>query len=77
MKAVIDFDDSQAARLDAWAKASKVSRTEAVRRAVDQMLERSAPPAGTGFGLWAKAGVVSPDRDGLVLQQELRDEWPE
>jgi hypothetical protein len=76
LKVAIDFDDSQVARLDAWAKASKVSRTEAVRRAVDQMLERNAPPIGTGFGLWAKA-AVSPERDGLTLQKEQRDEWPE
>ena len=77
MRTIIDLEDSQASRLDAWAKAEKVSRAEAVRRAVDQMLERASPKQGTGFGLWAQAGNLPPERDGLVLQRELRAEWPE
>ncbi len=81
MRTIIDLEDKQASRLDAWAKAEKVSRAEAVRRAVNQMLERSAATKGTGFGLWAQGAVpgtrVPPERDGLVLQRALRDEWPE
>jgi predicted transcriptional regulator len=76
MRTIIDLEDTQASRLDAWAKAQKVSRAEAVRRAVNQMLERATPPAGTGFGLWAQGKAVPPARDGLTLQRELRDEWP-
>ena len=75
MRTIIDLEDSQASRLDAWAKAEKVSRAEAVRRAVNQMLERASPRQGTGFGLWAQAG--SPERDGLAMQRAMRDEWPE
>ena len=77
MRTIIDLEDSQARRLDAWAKAEKVSRAEAVRRAVDQMLERASPGRGTGFGLWAQAGGLSAERDGLALQRAMRDEWPE
>lgn len=77
MRTIIDLEDAQAHRLDAWAKAAKVSRAEAVRRAVNQMLERSAAPQGTGFGLWAQGTSVPPERDGLVLQRALRSEWPE
>ena len=81
MRTIIDLEESQVNRLDAWAKAEKVSRAEAVRRAVNQMLERDAAPQGTGFGLWAqidKSGKgVPPERDGLVLQRALRDEWPD
>jgi Ribbon-helix-helix protein, copG family len=79
MRTIIDLDDNQASRLDAWAKAKKVSRAEAVRRAVNLMLE-GAGTRGTGFGLWAQndaqGGGVPPGRDGLALQQALRDEWP-
>jgi Ribbon-helix-helix protein, copG family len=77
MRTIIDLEDSQASRLDAWAKAEKISRAEAVRRAVNLMLERVTPPQGTGFGLWAQGQAVPPERDGLVLQRALRDEWPE
>ena len=77
MRTIIDLEDTQASRLDAWAKTAKVSRAEAVRRAVNLMLERAAPPQGTGFGLWAQGASVPPDRDGLVLQRAMRDEWPD
>ena len=81
MRTIIDLEDSQASRLDAWAKTEKVSRAEAVRRAVNLMLERVAAPQGTGFGLWAQGAEtgkgVPPERDGLVLQRAMRDEWPE
>jgi hypothetical protein len=77
MRTIIDLEDTQISRLDAWAKAEKVSRAEAVRRAVNLMLERVAAPQGTGFGLWAQGKAVEPERDGLVLQRELRDEWPD
>ena len=77
MRTIIDLEDSQASRLDAWAKAEKVSRAEAVRRAVNQMLERAAMPQGTGFGLWAQGASVPPERDGLALQRAMRDEWPD
>jgi hypothetical protein len=70
MRTIIDLEATQASRLDAWAKAQKVSR------AVNQMLERAAQPQGTGFGLWAQGQAVPPERDGLALQRALRDEWP-
>ena len=81
MRIVIDLEDSQAIRLDAWAKAAKVSRAEAVRRAVNQMLDRATAPQGTGFGLWAQSNAIGkgvpPESDGLVLQRPMRDEWPD
>jgi len=77
MRTIIDLEGTQLNRLDAWAKAEKVSRAEAVRRAVKQMLERAVAPQGTGFGLWAQGGSVPPERDGLVLQRGMRDEWPD
>ena len=81
MRTIIDLEVCQCSRLDAWAKAEKVSRAEAVRRAVNQMLERAAAPPGSGFGLWAQSDVpgskVPPERDGLALQRAMRDEWDE
>lgn len=81
MRTIIELEDAQASRLDAWAKAEKVSRAEAVRRAVNQMLERATAPQGTGFGLWAQGNAIGeavpPERDGLVLQRAMRDEWPD
>jgi predicted transcriptional regulator len=76
MRTIIELEDSQASRLDAWARSQSLSRAEAVRRAVTQMLERSVPEAGTGFGLWTQGQPVPPERDGLALQQALREEWP-
>jgi predicted transcriptional regulator len=81
VRTTINLDNAQVNRLDVWAKAEKVSRAEAVRRAVNQMLERATAPQGTGFGLWAQnraLGVSLPlERDGLVLQRAMRDEWPD
>lgn len=77
MRTIIEIEDSEAARLDAWAKAQNVSRTEAVRRAVRLMLNQAVPAQGTGFGLWAQGKPLKRKRDGLALQKELREEWPE
>jgi hypothetical protein len=77
MRTIVEIEDTEAARLDAWAKAQNVSRTEAVRRAVRLMLDQAALPQGAGFGLWAQAKPLGPHRDGLALQRELREEWPE
>ena len=81
MRTIIDLDEAQVSRLDVWAKAEKVSRAEAVRRAVNQLLENTSAPQGTGFGLWAQnnglGSSVPPERDGLVLQRAMRDEWPD
>lgn len=81
MRTIIELEDTEIRRLDAWAKAEKVSRAEAVRRAVSQMLERAATPQGTGFGLWAQGDAIGKrvpsERDGLVLQRAMRDEWPD
>lgn len=77
MRTIIDLDEAQLQRLDTWAAQQRVSRAEAVRRAVAQMLERAMVPERSGFGLWLQAGPVTPERDGLAIQSELRDEWSE
>lgn len=77
MRTIIELGDAEAAKLDAWAKSQNLSRAEAVRRAVNQMLERVAELPGSGFGLWSQHQPLTPARDGLNLQREMRDEWPE
>jgi Ribbon-helix-helix protein, copG family len=77
MRTIIELEDLEAMRLDHWAKQQNISRAEAVRRAVRQMLELSAAAPGTGFGLWAQHAPIPSERDGLALQKELRAEWPE
>ena len=81
MRIIIDLEYSQASRLEAWAKAAKVSRAEAVRSAVNQMLDRATAPQGTDLGMWAQGNAIGkgvpPESDGLVLQRPMRDEWPD
>lgn len=77
MRTIIDLDEPRLRALDAWAAQEQISRAEAVRRALDALLARVAQPAGSGFGLWAQGGGVPPERDGLRLQQALREEWPQ
>ena len=81
MRTTIKLEDAQVSRLDAWAKSEKISRAEAVRRAANQMLERSAVPQGTGFAPWAQGKAVGSkvlaERDGLAMQRAMRDEWPD
>jgi hypothetical protein len=71
------MEDSEAVRLDAWARSRNISRTEAVRRAVRLMLDDAAPSQGSGFGLWKQALPGSVQLDSLELQRQLREEWPE
>jgi hypothetical protein len=81
MRTIIDLDDQRLQVLDTWASENHISRAEAVRRAVDLLMERVNKPSGLGFGLWAQSlppgQGVPPERDGLRLQQEMRDEWPQ
>jgi metal-responsive CopG/Arc/MetJ family transcriptional regulator len=60
MRTIVEIEDTEAARLDAWAKAQNVSRTEAVRRAVRLMLDQAALPQGAGFGLWGLTETAWP-----------------
>ena len=86
MRTIIDLPTESLQRLDRWACSQKISRAEAVRRAVSDLLERVATPSSpthqpAAFGLWKQAlpaGMpIPPERDGLFLQQTLREEWPE
>jgi hypothetical protein len=81
MRTIIDLPLDRLQSLDRWALSCNISRAEAVRRAVGDFLDRMAKPNESGFGLWVQdkpeGYVLPPERDGLRLQQALREEWPE
>lgn len=81
MRTIIDIPSEQLQHLDQWASICKISRAEAVRRAVGELLDRVAPTQESGFGLWVQdkpPGYQLPaERDGLAIQRSLREEWPE
>lgn len=77
MRTIIDIPTDRLQHLDRWATAHNISRAEAIRRAVADLLERTSQPKNTGFGLWAQGQPVPEERDGLRMQQAMRDEWPE
>jgi hypothetical protein len=81
MRTIIDIPSDRLQSLDRWALSCKISRAEAVRRAVGDFLDRVANPKDTGFGLWVQGKPegyqIPPERDGLRMQQAMREEWPE
>jgi len=81
MRTIIDIPSDKLQSLDRWALSCKISRAEAVRRAVSDLLDRVASPTEIGFGLWVQGKAdgyqLPPERDGLLMQQAMREEWPE
>lgn len=63
MRITIDIPSEQLTQLDEWADSERISRAEAVRRALAQFIDRVAQPktdALLGFGLWAQSNVLNP-----------------
>lgn len=75
MRTIIELPEEQLRALDAWRHVRGISRAEAVRRAVANLLEDEAHARASvdaAFGLWSDRGL-----DGLVEQERLRAEWGE
>jgi len=72
MRTIVDLPEHQIAALSALCEQEHISRTEAVRRAIDAYLARQQATPGTGFGSGEKAGTTV---DGLAYERELRGEW--
>lgn len=71
MRTIIDLRTEQVDALDAVCRRDSISRAEAIRRAVDELLEREARIAAKqAFGLWKGRDI-----DGLKYQEALRREW--
>ncbi len=73
MRTIIELPEDQLRALDAWREARGISRAEAVRRAVSNLLADEVhvrAAVESAFGLWRDRGV-----DGLDEQERLRREW--
>ena len=71
MRTIVDIPEDLLAELDAQAQQDRVSRAEAVRRAISEFVAnrpRNAP--GAGFGAWKGKHI-----DALTFVDRLRDEW--
>jgi metal-responsive CopG/Arc/MetJ family transcriptional regulator len=70
MRTIIDLPECQLAALEELCEREKISRAEAIRRAVDAMLlEKQGLRREAAFGAWAPRG------DSRAAVDELREEW--
>lgn len=70
MRTIIELPDDQVAALAELCDREKISRAEAIRRAVDVMLtEKQTVSRDTAFGAWAKRD------DSRTVVDSLREEW--
>lgn len=73
MRTIVDLPDEQVRGLDLWCQREKISRTEAVRRAVRAALStQNSRPRADAFGAWADKKVNS-----RKYVEALRAEWDE
>ncbi len=71
MRTIVDLPEEQIAGLAHLCEQERISRAEAVRRAVaDYLKARQATTRGSFFGMWRGRGI-----DGVEYQRALRDEW--
>ena len=70
MRTIVEIPDQNIQALDAICGREKISRAEAVRRAVTDYLARHKGDGDAAFGLWQNRG-----KDSLSYQNDLRDEW--
>ncbi len=70
MRTIIDLPDHQVAALAELCEREKISRAEAIRRALEGMLAaEQAQTREAAFGAWA------PRRNSRKLVDKLRHEW--
>jgi metal-responsive CopG/Arc/MetJ family transcriptional regulator len=71
MRTIIDLPSQQVDSLDEICKRERLSRAEAIRRAVAQYIqEQHLSPHDDAFGLWRGREV-----EGVSYQRKLRREW--
>ncbi len=71
MRTIVELPEDQLRDLAELCRREKISRAEAIRRAVAEYARRrSAGGAGEAFGLWRGRR-----RDGLAYERRLRREW--
>ena len=70
MRTIVDIPDRQLALLGAWCEREKISRAEAVRRALDTVLSRQQVGRGeASFGAWKRR------KNAGALVRSMREEW--
>jgi len=70
MRTIVDIPDDQVAALDGVCQQKKISRAEAVRRAVNSLLESEQQSSREdAFGAWKNRG------DSRAVVDALRNEW--
>jgi len=71
MRTIIDIPPHIIDQIDALARQEKISRAEAVRRAMAEYLEkRGRVRPDAAFGIWKSRGI-----DPLAYEDALRGEW--
>jgi len=71
MRTIVDLPDEQLSALARLCEAQKISRAEAVRRAVDRLLKENASRTqDAAFGLWKNRPI-----EGQSYVAKLRREW--
>jgi predicted transcriptional regulator len=77
MRMIVDIPQEIIARLNDWAEREQVSRAEIVRRALTKAVNEQDTPKDFSkyFGAWAAFGPDEVPKDGLTLQQLLREGW--
>ena len=71
MRTIIDLPDAQANALADWCKAEKVSKAEAVRRALASMLANQQHAGREkAFGAWGRKNL-----NARTFVENLREEW--
>ena len=70
MRTIVDIPDHQLVALNRLCEQEKISRAEAVRRALDALLaEMHTQERDSAFGAWAPRG------DSSVVVETVRKEW--
>ena len=71
MRTIVDLPDEQLGALARLCEKQKISRAEAVRRAVDRLIKESkTDQKDVGFGIWKHKNMES-----RKLVEKLRNEW--
>lgn len=71
MRTIIDIPQHILEELDDLAKRGKISRAEAVRRAILEFVKkRTSRKPNAAFGIWKSKKI-----DALDYEDTLRDEW--
>jgi metal-responsive CopG/Arc/MetJ family transcriptional regulator len=73
MRTIVDLPEEQVRGLDLWCQRERISRAEAVRRAVrDALSTQSASPRADAFGAWSATKFES-----RKYVDAIRGEWDE